>query len=155
MNVTTTEFNSISFTLTPLLWPTARRPKFLICIRVEPHLTPEFSSLTLEGMATHLSLDDGYEQDADIERYLMDSFHKIARTHGSLKIPTLLADFLFFLKGSVSVHCLYSISLTRFTVYPRIRRISISIIVTSTTESWAKGLQISLWISDPLSVWSS
>ena len=32
-------------------------------------------------MATPLSREDGYEQNAYIERYLMDSFHKIATTH--------------------------------------------------------------------------
>src|SRR5277367_4550667 len=32
-------------------------------------------------MATCLSLDDGYQQNADIERYLMDSFHNISTTH--------------------------------------------------------------------------
>jgi hypothetical protein len=32
-------------------------------------------------MATRLSLDDGYEQNADIERYLMDSFYNISTTH--------------------------------------------------------------------------
>jgi len=32
-------------------------------------------------MATRLSLDDGYEQNADIERYLTDSFYKISTTH--------------------------------------------------------------------------
>ena len=55
--------------------------RFLICSRAEPHLTPEFTSLSSEGVATHLSLNDGYEQDADIEQYLMDSFHKISTTH--------------------------------------------------------------------------
>ena len=55
--------------------------KFLICSRAEPHLTLEFKPLTLEGRATCLTLEDGYEQNADIERYLMDSFHKIATTH--------------------------------------------------------------------------
>ena len=45
--------------------------KFLICSRPEPHLTLEFTSLT---SVTHLSLDDGYEHNADIERYLIDSF---------------------------------------------------------------------------------
>ena len=55
--------------------------KFLICSRAEPRLTTEFTSLTSGGMATRLSLDDRYEQDADIERYLIDSFHKIFTTH--------------------------------------------------------------------------
>ena len=55
--------------------------KFLICSRKEPHLTHEFTSMRSEGMATCLSLEDGYERNADIERYLRDSFHKIARTH--------------------------------------------------------------------------
>ena len=32
-------------------------------------------------MVTRLSLEDGYEQNADIERYLTDSFHKISTTH--------------------------------------------------------------------------
>jgi hypothetical protein len=32
-------------------------------------------------MVTPLSLDDGYEQNADIERYLTDSFHTISTTH--------------------------------------------------------------------------
>src|SRR5208282_2370120 len=54
---------------------------FLICSRAEPHLTLEFSSLISGEMATRLSLDDGYEQNDDIERYLMDSFHKICTTH--------------------------------------------------------------------------
>ena len=52
--------------------------KFLICSRAEPHLTLEFTSLTL---ATRLSLDDGYQGDADIELYLVDSFEKISTTH--------------------------------------------------------------------------
>lgn len=55
--------------------------KFLICSRAEPQLTLEFTSLTSGGVATRLSLDDGYERDADIERYLVDSFHKISTTH--------------------------------------------------------------------------
>ena len=37
--------------------------------------------MILEGKATGLSLEDGYEQDADIKRYLRDSFQEIARTH--------------------------------------------------------------------------
>ena len=45
--------------------------KFLICNRAESHLTLEFTSLTSEGMVRRLFLDDGYEQDADIERYLL------------------------------------------------------------------------------------
>jgi hypothetical protein len=55
--------------------------KFSICSRAEPHLTLEFTSLISGGMVTRLSLDDGYEQNADIERYVMDSFHKISTTH--------------------------------------------------------------------------
>ena len=55
--------------------------KFLICSRAEPHLTLEFTSLTSGGVATRLSLDDGYEQDADNELYLVDSFEKISTTH--------------------------------------------------------------------------
>jgi hypothetical protein len=48
--------------------------KFLICSRAEPHLTLEFTSLRWGGMITRLSLEDGYEQNADVERYLTDSF---------------------------------------------------------------------------------
>src|SRR5882757_9898426 len=55
--------------------------KFLICSRAEQHLTLEFTSLISGQMATRLSLDDGYEQNADIERYLTDSFYKISTTH--------------------------------------------------------------------------
>ena len=55
--------------------------KFLICSRAEPHLTHDFTSLRWGGMITRLSLDDGYEQNADIERYLTDSFHSISTTH--------------------------------------------------------------------------
>ena len=55
--------------------------KFLICSRAEPHLTLGFTSLISGGMMTRLSLEDGYEQNADIERYLIDSFHKISTTH--------------------------------------------------------------------------
>jgi hypothetical protein len=58
-------------------------PRFLISSRAEPHLTAKSTSLSSEGMATHLSLNDGYKQNADIERYLMDSFHKISTTHPS------------------------------------------------------------------------
>ena len=54
---------------------------FLICSRAEQHLCLEFNPLTLGGMATGLSLEDGYEQNADIERYLTDSFHTISTTH--------------------------------------------------------------------------
>ena len=32
-------------------------------------------------MASHLSLDHGYQRDTDIERYLVDSFDKISLTH--------------------------------------------------------------------------
>ena len=55
--------------------------KFLICSRAEPHLTLEFTSLTSGGLATRFSLEDGYERDADIERYLVDSFERISTTH--------------------------------------------------------------------------
>jgi hypothetical protein len=55
--------------------------KFLICSRAEQHLTLEFTSLISGRMATRLSLDDGYEKHADIERYLTDSFYKISTTH--------------------------------------------------------------------------
>ena len=55
--------------------------KFLICSRPESHLALEFTSLISGGMVTSLSLEDGYEQNADIERYLIDSFHKISTTH--------------------------------------------------------------------------
>ena len=55
--------------------------KFLICSRAEPHLNLEFTSLTSGRVATRLSLEDGYEQDADIELYLVDSFEKISTTH--------------------------------------------------------------------------
>jgi hypothetical protein len=54
---------------------------FLICSRAEQHLSHVFTSLISGRMATRLSLDDGYEQNADIERYLIDSFHKISMTH--------------------------------------------------------------------------
>ena len=55
--------------------------KFLICSQAEPHLTLEFTSLTSGGVATRFSLEDGYERDANIEQYLMDSFEKISMTH--------------------------------------------------------------------------
>jgi NACHT domain len=55
--------------------------KFLICSRAEPHLNLKFTSLRSRGMVTRLSLDDGYEQSVDIERYLTDSFHTISTTH--------------------------------------------------------------------------
>lgn len=55
--------------------------KFLICSRAEQHLTLEFTSLASGGMATRLSLEDGCEQNADIERYLIHSFHEISTTH--------------------------------------------------------------------------
>jgi NACHT domain len=69
--------HAVSSTLQPPLFPL----KFLICSRAESHLTLEFTSLTPGGMVTRLSLDDGYEQNADIERYLTDSFCKISTTH--------------------------------------------------------------------------
>ena len=104
MNVTTTKAQYHILHSIALQQPDVRL-KFLIYSRAESYLTLKFTSLTSPGMATRLSLDAGYERNADIKQYLTHSFHQIARTH-PLKAyiastwPT--SDVIFTLVGKSS-----------------------------------------------------
>ena len=82
----------------------------------------------LHHISEHLSKA---EPSGDLREALLNTCYTTFLTKLELfdsNIPGLLADFFSFLKVSVSIHCLYSISLTRFTVCRNLQiwRISIS-----------------------------
>jgi len=59
---------------------------FLICSRPEPHIHEAFESEEITGITHPVSLNDQFEPDNDIRRYLKDEFARICAEHKLFKL---------------------------------------------------------------------
>ncbi|KAF8329240.1 hypothetical protein F5887DRAFT_1142496 [Amanita rubescens] len=60
--------------------------RFLICSRPEPHIQEAFESQVMTGITHAVSLNDQFEPDNDIRRYLIDEFARICAERKLLKL---------------------------------------------------------------------
>ena len=61
--------------------------RFLICSRPEAHIQASFESEVMTGITRAVSLNDQFEPDDDIRKYLMDAFARIRAEHKLFKLP--------------------------------------------------------------------
>ena len=112
------QVHNLSSTLLP---PLSSYRCFLICRRAEPHLTLGFTSFTSGGMATRLSLDDGYGRNADINRYLVDPFPAISTTLPLKKYIRVLPEWLTHIAISILVDSATEVKCTRHQTMRRLK----------------------------------
>ena len=62
--------------------------RFLICSRAEPHLQEVFESELMTGITHAISLNDQFEANDDIRRYLKDEFTRIRAEYKLFKLPS-------------------------------------------------------------------
>ncbi|KAF8347620.1 hypothetical protein F5887DRAFT_1281239 [Amanita rubescens] len=60
--------------------------RFLICSRPEPHIQAAFESEVMTGITHTVSLNDQFEPDDDIRKYLKDEFARICEEHKLFKL---------------------------------------------------------------------
>jgi len=61
--------------------------RFLICSRPEPHIQEAFESEVMTGITHSVSLNDQFNADDDIQRYLTDEFARVCTEHKRFKLP--------------------------------------------------------------------
>jgi len=91
---------------------------FLIASRPEHEIKVEFSSQEMNGIHTRLYLDDTYEPDADIRKFLQDGFEKIKTTHPfKSRIPAVWPthEIIERLVQKSSGQFIYAATVLRFT----------------------------------------
>jgi hypothetical protein len=60
--------------------------RFLICSRPEPHIQAAFESEVMIGITHTVSLNDQFEPDDDIHKYLKDEFARISAEHKHFRL---------------------------------------------------------------------